>query len=118
MQDNRLENLLTYTTFHIGVYVSLVTALIGAGIFNEDLGNSYIIRYTVACIFFAGMCGGIIGTNIPKYKSYRSYRKAKIGFYNIKPFYPDYWICLEHTSFWLGIIPLTFIFIFKWPCSI
>ena len=113
--DNRLAHLLTYTTFHIGVYISLVTALIGAGIFEPELGESLLIRYSITCIVLAGMCGGIVGSNIPDHFDFNSYANAKIGFWLTEIFNSGgsyrTWIRLEHLFFWLGVLPLALVFI-------
>ncbi|MEO0987059.1 MAG: hypothetical protein AAFY20_16125 [Cyanobacteria bacterium J06639_14] len=110
--DNRLAHLLTYTTFHIGVYISLVTALIGAGIFNPVLGSSWLVRYTVGCVVLAGICGGIVGKSIPEHRSYDQYKNTAIGYFSLKPFPPLVWANLEHLFFWIGVLPLALAFIF------
>ncbi|MFD3318160.1 hypothetical protein ACE414_11035 [Alteromonas macleodii] len=109
MQDNRLTNLLTYTVFHIGVYISLVSGFIAASAFGDLSG--IIMKWGVGCFFLAGVCGAVIGSNIPDHTSYDEYLKKHIGFWNIEILKAKYWITLEHIFFWLGITPVVLAFI-------
>ena len=106
-EDNRLSHLLDYTTFHIGIYISLVTALIGLGIFKENIGDSFLLKWSIALITLAGICGGIVGSNIPPCKTYDEYWQKFLGYWKLKPFKPEVWIALEHLFFWLGVLPLS-----------
>jgi hypothetical protein len=40
MKDEQLNNLFSYTQFHIGLYITLITAIIGV-FANEKLRDSY-----------------------------------------------------------------------------
>ena len=112
--EQRLSNLLTYTTFHIGVYITLITALIGSSVFTKNSGiNICLLQYASACILFAGMFGGIIGSNIPNYKTYNDMQNAKLKIYGFIPMPSLKWcIHLEHFFFWLGTLPIIVLFIF------
>lgn len=107
--DKRLDHLMTYTTFHIGVYVSLVTALIGAGIFGSL--DHPVLRFATGCFLFAGICGGVIGSNIPDHADFNSFAAAHIGFWSFKICSYRVWAALEHLAFWAGILPLTAMFL-------
>jgi hypothetical protein len=62
MEDKRLDLLLTYTTFHIGLYLTLTTAFMGASTLGKP--NHWLIRCAVGCFLLSGACGGIIAENI------------------------------------------------------
>jgi putative Mn2+ efflux pump MntP len=76
-EDPRLSNLLTYTTFHLGVYISLVTAIIGVGLLNVGI-NILILRWSAGWILVAGMFGGVVGSNITEVHNYRRLRREDL----------------------------------------
>jgi len=51
-----LELLMTYTTFHIGVYVTLATAVIGADAF-KNIGHWSLRFVALPCFAIAGLAG-------------------------------------------------------------
>jgi hypothetical protein len=113
VEDGRLNHLLSYTTFHIGVYLSLVGALIGAGIFGSlDHG---LLRFAVACFLIAGICGGVVGSSIPDYKEFAAFAEADLGFWGIPIAKYNWWTRAEHIAFWVGILPLTLTFLWMGP---
>ena len=112
-EDPRLDHLLTYTTFHIGVYISLVTALIGAGIFGRL--DTPIVRFAIACFLVAGICGGVVGSSIPDFKDFAAFEKVDLGFWGISIAKYYVWTRAEHIAFWAGILPVTFGFLWKGP---
>jgi len=113
MDDRRLDNLLTYTVFHIGIYVSLFTALIGAGIFGAL--DHPLLRFAVACFFVAGLAGAVVGSNIPEHPTYDSYAKTRIGPWGL-PLLPYWWwTVIEHGAFWIGVLPLVLGFLWFGP---
>ncbi len=110
MEDNRLNNLLSYTTFHIGVYISLGTAFIAASVFGH-LGG-ILVKWCVGCFFLAGVCGAVIGSNIPNHATFESFSRCKIGFWGIGKLPYSTWVNLEHIAFWLGNTPIVLGFLF------
>jgi hypothetical protein len=104
MEDSRLETLMTYTVFHIGVYVSLFTALIGVGLFGGL--DHPLLRYAVGCFFVAGVAGAVVGSNIPEHPNFTSFAKAGLGPWGIPIMSYWWWTVIEHGAFWLGIVPL------------
>lgn len=109
----RLTNLLTYTTFHIGVYITLIAALISSSlIFADSNINIYLLRFSSACILMAGIFGGIIGSNISNFNTYEEMKNSKLKIFNTLPV-PNLERCihLEHFFFWLGTLPIVIIFI-------
>jgi hypothetical protein len=103
--DQRLGHLLTYTTFHIGLYVSLIAALISAGLFAQM--EHGLVKWAIACFLVAGICGGVVGSNIPDYPDFDAFNKARIGFWRIPIFKHQVWTTIEHLAFWVGIVPMT-----------
>lgn len=110
MADSQLDRLLTYTTFHIGVYISLITAIIGAGILGKI--DHSLFRWAAFCFLISGICGGVIGSNIPEFSSYQSFSQAKLGAYGIKLLNYKKWIFIEHSTFWIGVLPIALVYIF------
>jgi hypothetical protein len=101
MVEPQLQSLMAYTIFHIGVYVSLFTALIGVRLFtNLDYA---IVKFAVASFLIAGLCGGIIAGHIPHYKDADTFFADKIGPFGSNMFRFKVWAFIEHTSFWIGI---------------
>jgi len=98
--EPQLQNLIVYTVFHIGVYVSLFTALISAGIFGSL--DRWFVRVAVACFAFAGICGAVIGSNIPDYPDYKTFSTALLGPWGFQLLTYSQWATLEHGAFWLG----------------
>lgn len=118
MEDKRLDNLMSYTTFHIGVYVTLTAALIGIGLWERSGTHPKLIRwlrYTVACLVVAGISGGVVGSNIPDFTDYTTFNSSKIGFWGIPMFPAWFWIHLEHLAFWAGLLPIAAMFVRHGP---
>lgn len=109
--DPRLSNLLTYTTFHIGVYISLVTAFIGAEVLVGGM-NECLLRFSSACVLLAGVFGGLIGSNIPQCKTYDELARGRLSAFGIPGPTLKWAMHFEHALFWLGILPLACTFIF------
>lgn len=101
MPEPQLQNLMTYTVFHIGVYVSLAAALIGAGIFGKV--DSWWMKSAMICFVVAGICGAVIGSNIPHFSDFATFSAAKLGpwDWHLMPF--TTWARVEHFAFWLGL---------------
>jgi hypothetical protein len=113
MENKQLELLLSYTVFHIGVYLSLFTALIGVAVLGKV--QSGLLRFSVACFLVAGICGAIVGSNISEFKDFASFSMAKIGPWGLSWFTYRVWTTVEHLAFWVGILPIVGLFIVKGP---
>jgi hypothetical protein len=109
MEQSQLQNLMSYTIFHIGAYISLAGAIIAAQ-FVGGL-NFCIFRLTFICFLSAGVCGGIIASNIPEYSSFKQFKDDKIGFWGFKIFKYNTWATLEHVLFWGGVLNVALRFI-------
>jgi hypothetical protein len=112
-----LKLLFEYTKFHILLYTSLITLLIGLFLFGFG-GNSaaqfrFPMKLVVACFVVAGGAGGVIGSSIPSYKSLSTFLDKYISPFDI-PYLKltgQQWVNLEHSAFWVGIIVATVVFI-------
>jgi hypothetical protein len=116
MEDSRLGNLLSYTTFHVGIYISLVTAFIGAGIFGKL--DHPVLHWAVGCFLVAGMCGGVVASNITAHRNMDEFSAAEHGSWLFKRIRYNYWTFIEHLAFWLGILPVAFLFIWSGATAI
>ncbi|NKB64906.1 MAG: hypothetical protein GKR95_23260 [Gammaproteobacteria bacterium] len=99
---DQLKLLMDYTKFHIGVYLSLITASIAiVKLQIVDLGDWFptFVAFTVA-----GAAGGIIGSSIPSYSDYQTFRRDELGPWFFKWARYGFWSWLEHFSFWLGLL--------------
>jgi hypothetical protein len=114
MEDNRLDLLMTYTTFHLGVYISLITALIGVAVLGK--AQSTFLRFSVACFLVAGACGTVLGSNIPEFTDFTLFSQTNIGPWGLALFTYWVWSTVEHLAFWVGITPLAASYIFCGPC--
>lgn len=107
VETKQLEALLTYTTFHIGMYATLITALLGllatdflkvkAEVFSKFLWATLVL------FVLAGAAGGLVGSSIPTFKSYEEFKAARLGPWCATWFQSETVVHLEHTFFWLGI---------------
>jgi len=100
---------LTYTTFHIGVYASAIAAAIGAGALASQL--QIPLRQAAAFFLLAGVCGGVVASNIPDHSSMASYEEKPIGFWGAKLLKWHNWARLEHLFFWAGVMRLVIPFL-------
>lgn len=112
MEDKRLDHLLTYTTFHIGVYLSLTTGFIGASIFG-NLSHP-LLRWAVFCFLVAGGCGGLIAANIAEYRGEPEefFARGALTFWKRRGLTYRALATIEHAAFWIGILPLAAVFLF------
>jgi hypothetical protein len=111
MDDKRLDRLLTYTVFHIGVYMSLTTAFMGATVF----GSLYhpVLRWAVGCFLVAGACGGVIAANIAEFKGSPEefFAKGALNFWKKWRLTYRWLASIEHAAFWVGLLPVALVFL-------
>ncbi|QGZ55090.1 hypothetical protein [Paraburkholderia acidiphila] len=111
--DDRLKQLFDYTKFHIGMYTTLIGAIIGV-FGNRDWAASYrdllpcaigsVLAFTVAGVF-----GGLVASSIPYYRTFEAFSNARLGPWRARRC--ERWringlTCthLEHTAFWAGCL--------------
>lgn len=105
--DDQLKMLFDYTKFHIGVYISIGTGIVGALAFDQanDIGFALGCARTgfQFALFFqvlAGLGGGIICTCLMDYTSYATFNKSNI----FLGFSAKSWERFEHGMFWVSIL--------------
>jgi len=102
----KVKLLFDYTKFHIGLYATLISALIAVTKLGRETLPPQVIcalKFTVICFVFAGAAGGVIASTISV-----DYERIKLN-QDIGPFACGWckyetWAHIEHYSFWLGII--------------
>ena len=70
VEDHRLEILANYTIFHIGLYMTLVAALIVAATAKDSVRPfaDWVIKTAIFLFICAGACGGLIAVNVAEFK--------------------------------------------------
>jgi hypothetical protein len=101
----QIKLLFEYTKFHIGLYASLIVALVGLmKLGGRDVPANLLpyLQATLVCFVVAGAAGGIIASSISvNYK--RLVRGDKIGPFGFNVLRYPRWAHIEHFAFWLGI---------------
>lgn len=118
--DQRLDRQLDYQKFHIGIYLSLASAIIGgSAFFGDKLGQvPFVGRAVLAlAIFFlmlAGACAGMVAVRIPRSPNYDYFarRRYAVGIPGTKKVIgpamcAHEWEAWEHGFFWTGMALLT-----------
>lgn len=126
-EDKQLSRLYDYTKFHIGLYLTLATGILAALKYKTTKNTDIDFAFPLGLLLIAGMCGGIVASNIPNYLTYSS-ELVEVNpfieggesnkFIRVIPFIEgkhrlflldltySKWIRLEHTAFWLAVIYL------------
>jgi hypothetical protein len=109
--DERLKALMEYTKFHIGLYTTLCTLLVGVmgleGLKGHVTPMLPYFFWTLIFFAIAGMFGGLVGSSLPEYKTWEDFTEARLG-----PWFspqglriPALWAAsAEHTAFWFGTV--------------
>jgi hypothetical protein len=117
--DKRLDRLLDYTKFHIGIYLAMAGGLFAiAGSIAKDNGGVAFLKELVAqpwalmvaavCMALAGMCGGVIASCCTQCKSFTALWDRPQGPHTLKLAKGSTWALVEHSSFWVGAAFLAF----------
>ena len=68
------------------------------------MGMKYFLLLTLVCFMLAGICGGIVASNIPYFTSVDELRGENIGpFFAVRAYPLIVWTSAEHVFFWLGV---------------
>jgi hypothetical protein len=105
VNSEALELLMTYTTFHIGVYITLATAVIGADAL-KNIGHWSLRFVALPCFTVAGLAGGVIASSVAEFGLFQQTQKfadIPLGFWGIPIASYRVWATIEHTSFWVGV---------------
>jgi hypothetical protein len=105
---NQLKLMMDYTLFHIGAYITLTTLLVALlgleGFKQRAAGMKVFLLATLVCFIIAGICGGIVASNIPYFKNFEELKSANIGpFFSVRALPMVSWTSLEHIAFWAGV---------------
>jgi hypothetical protein len=92
--------LMTYTTFHIGAYLTLG---VGTAALMKQFDLPLLILPFVGFVI-AGVAGGVIGSNLPDYEKFEDFENVDLGFWGWKPFKYKMWSHIEHGAFWLALL--------------
>jgi hypothetical protein len=107
--DDQLKALMDYTKFHIGLYTTLCTVLIAVMGLDGLRGQApRMLPYflgSLICFAIAGMFGGLVGSSLPRFKTWTEYRAARLGPWFLPNLIPaPAAASAEHTAFWLGTV--------------
>jgi hypothetical protein len=107
--DDQLKALMDYTKFHIGLYTTLCTLLIAVmGLDRLKGQGQHLFRYLLVCLIcfaIAGMFGGLVGSSLPRFKTWTDYSKTKLGPWFLPNLIPAPAVAsAEHTAFWAGTL--------------
>lgn len=112
MDDKRIDRVLTYTVFHIGLYVSLIAALIASG----NSLNWFWARFAIGFLVLAGFCGGVIAGNLSHYNgTFDDFEKSWMGVMWFRIMTYRWWAFTEHLAFWVGVLPITICYLIHGP---
>jgi hypothetical protein len=102
----QVKLLFEYTKFHIGLYATLIAALMGlmkVGVQKVPTTLIPYLKFTLACFVIAGAAGGVIASSISV--DYTPLvRNEAIGPFGIHVLWYRWWAHIEHFAFWIGIL--------------
>lgn len=114
LEDKRLDRLLDYTKFHIGIYLSAgggLVALIGSAskaseqdFLRRLIGCPFALGLALAFMIFAGFAGGIIASCCTQIRTFEDLWEKRQGPHNFKWFKGSTWALIEHGSFWISLM--------------
>jgi hypothetical protein len=116
--DPRLRTLFDYTLFHIGLYMTLISALFGLLVLSDKfppvLQIVPYIKITVLCFVAAGIAAGAIASNIPEYDNLDRFLDDNPNLFGWRlsfRFAPRLryrlLVHIEHGAFWAGLLIFT-----------
>jgi hypothetical protein len=123
MEDQRLSPLFNYTTFHIGLYATLISGLFATIAYTHEPQVetlSCLLPYakgTAALILLAGASGGAIASNIPNHESFASFSAKPLNVFGISTMNYSVWAHIEHAAFW-GAVSLAAYTFLRIACQV
>jgi hypothetical protein len=114
-EDPRLDRLLDYTKFHIGIYLSVGGALVGliglASKTNEMqflqklVGQHHVgLAVALALMVVAGLAGGIIASGCTQCTTFEQVWAERHGPHKLTLLTGQTWAFIEHVCFWLSLL--------------
>lgn len=102
----QIKLLFEYTKFHIGLYATLIAALMGlmkVGVQKVPASLIPYLKFTLVFFVVAGAAGGVIASSISV--DYTPLvRNEAIGPFGIHVLGYRWWAHIEHLAFWIGIV--------------
>lgn len=112
--DKRLDRLLDYTKFHIGIYLSAaggLVALLGVSAKPEEksffanlVGCPVALFIAFLLMAVAGLAGGLIASSCTECVTHDELWKGRQGPFDIPIFTGRVWARIEHAAFWLSAL--------------
>jgi protein tyrosine phosphatase (PTP) superfamily phosphohydrolase (DUF442 family) len=99
---DQLKLLMDYTKFHIGFYLTF--AGIGVTLVKTNVTGLAWLAPSFAGLLLAGICGGVIASNIPLFSGFEAFKSERIGFWHFKWWRYSTWAFLEHLGFWFAVL--------------
>ena len=107
IEHEKVKLLFDYTKFHIGLYTTLGTIVVG--ILNLKFAETEKLKFrpsllwaSVFLIALAGFAGGIVASTLPHCSTMDDFWKKRTGPFCSKLFTGEGWTYLELTAFWYG----------------
>ena len=117
-EDKRLDRLLEYTKFHIGIYLSigggLVTLISVASVPEQGkfldglIGAHWALAVALAFMAVAGLAGGIVASSCAQFETFTKVWNRKLGPHKLQLFTGETWAFIEHSAFWASIFALVY----------
>jgi len=113
IEFEKLKNLGDYTKFHLGLYITLLAAIIAflTSELGPPIGSPVSLPFlaTVFLLALAGAFGGMVGSHIPNHHSLTVFEETRLSKRILGidiGAKGGTWITLEHTVFWIGMIAM------------
>ena len=116
-EDYQLTRLFNYTTFHIGLYATLITGLFAVIAYaTKDPSKGFVhllpyAKWTAALILLAGAAGGAIASNIANYETFGAFSASKLSIFGIPTVTYFVWAHIEHAAFWAAVCVAAYAFL-------
>ena len=109
--DKRIDRLLDYTKFHVGIYLSIgggIIALLGSRDQSDYvkalIGSPTWLVIGLVLIVIAGIAGGTIASSCTHIRCFDTFwTKDKTGPFSVPIMTGRWWAYWEHGAFWLGL---------------
>jgi hypothetical protein len=112
-EDKRLDRLLDYTKFHIGVYLSIgggLIALIGSASKADEkaflgslIGYHWALAVALVLMAVSGLAGGIVASCCTQFHTFEEVWNEKHGPHKFKVATGKTWAFIEHSTFWASL---------------
>ena len=111
--DKRLDRLLDYTKFHIGIYLSIgggLLAILGSKdveYVRSLIGSPRVLLAGLIFMAIAGLAGGVIASSCTSYRTFHrfwNFPQAPRPLGCLFWFKGRTWTIIEHWSFWIGLV--------------